>query len=200
MKKNIFLIILCWITIFLICHKDKEVSIEKINLGLEFNELWVTFLDLDGSNTILLSLNNTNILYVISYKDSKYLKRELNKLGANIDFIVMNKDINIDINVPKRIITKRLNINNIIFSNEIYNSIRYNNKTICINSSNCDFIYYTKNDIHINNNKVLFVSRSTYINNTLYDEWIDIYKLNKSLYTILKIKDDYQVLEIIKNI
>ena len=200
MKKIVLIIILCLSNIFIFYNRDKEVSIEKIDINLEFNELGIIFLDLNDSNTLLISLNNTSILYIIDYKDSTNLKKELNHLNKKIDFIVMNKEYEIDINAPKKIVNERLNINNIIFSNGIYKSINYNNNSLCINSSNCDYAYYTTNNIKVNNNKVLFISKNIKMSDKLYEEWVDIYKLNNSVYTVLKIKDTYQVLEIIKNI
>lgn len=200
MKKIIAIIILCFINILIFYNKGKEVSIEKIDINLEFNELGITFLDLNDSNTLLISLNNTNILYIVDYKDSTNLKKELNKLGKSIDFIVMTKEYDIDIQAPKKIINKRLNINNIVFLSDTYNSISYNNNSLCINSSNCDFVYYTNSNIKVNNNKVLFISKNTSMNDKLYEEWVDIYKLNNSVYTVLKINDTYEILEIIKNI
>ena len=200
MKKIFLIIILCLSNMFIFYSRDKEVSIEKIDINLQFNELGIIFLDLNDSNTLLISLNNTNILYIIDYKDSISLKKELIYLGKKIDFIVMNKEYEIDINAPKKLVNKRLNINNIIFNNGIYQSINYNNNSLCINSSNCDYAYYTTNNIKVNNNKVLFISKNIKMSDKLYEEWVDIYKLNNSVYTVLKIKDTYQVLEIIKNI
>ena len=200
MKKIVLIIILCLSNIFIFYNRDKEVSIEKIDINLEFNELGIIFLDLNDSTPLFISLNNTSLLYIIDYKDSTNLKKELNHLNKKIDFIVMNKEYDIDINAPKKLVNKRLNINNIIFNNGIYQSINYNNNSLCINSSNCDYAYYTTNNIKVNNNKVLFISKSANMNDKLYEEWVDIYKLNNSVYTVLKIKDTYQVLEIIKNI
>lgn len=200
MKKLIAIIILCFINILIFYNKSKEVSIEKIDINLEFNELGITFLDLNDSNTLLISLNNTNILYIVDYKGSTNLKKELNKLGKSIDFIVMTKEYDIDITAPKKIINKRLNINNIVFLSDTYNSISYNNNSLCINSSNCDFSYYTNTNIKVNDNKALFISKNTRLSDKLYEEWVDIYKLNNSVYTVLKINDTYEVLEIIKNI
>ena len=200
MKKLIAIIILCFINILIFYNKSKEVSIEKIDINLEFNELGITFLDLNDSNTLLISLNNTNILYIVDYKDSTNLKKELNRLGKSIDFIVMTKEYDIDIPAPKKIINKRLNINNIVFLSDTYNSISYNNNSLCINSSNCDFVYYTNTNIKVNDNKALFISKNTRLSDKLYEEWVDIYKLNNSVYTVLKINDTYEVLEIIKNI
>ncbi len=200
MKKLIAIIILCFINILIFYNKSKEVSIEKIDINLEFNELGITFLDLNDSNTLLISLNNTNILYIVDYKDSANLKKELNRLGKSIDFIVMTKEYDIDIPAPKKIINKRLNINGIVFLSDTYNSISYNNNSLCINSSNCDFSYYTNTNIKVNDNKALFISKNTKLSDKLYEEWVDIYKLNNSVYTVLKINDTYEVLEIIKNI
>ena len=77
MKKIFLIIILCLSNVFIFYNRDKEVSIEKIDINLEFNELGIIFLDLNDSNTLLISLNNTNILYIIDYKDSISLKKEL---------------------------------------------------------------------------------------------------------------------------
>ena len=112
----------------------------------------------------------------------------------------MNKEYYIDITAPKKIVNKRLNINNIVFLSDAYNSISYNNNSLCINSSNCDFVYYTNTNIKVNDNKALFISKNTSLSDKLYEEWVDIYKLNNSVYTVLKINDTYEVLEIIKNI
>ena len=200
MKKLIAIIMLCFINILMFYTKSREVSIEKIDINLEFNELGITFLELNDSNTLLISLNNTNILYILDYKSSINLKKELNRLGKSIDFIVMNKEYNIDIPAPEKMINKRLNINNIVFLSDTHNSITYNNNSLCINSSNCDFAYYTNSNIKVNDNKALFISKNTRLNDKLYEEWVDIYKLNNSVYTVLKIHDTYEVLEIIKNI
>ena len=111
----------------------------------------------------------------------------------------MNNNYDIDLGVSKQIINKKLIINNIIFNNS-YQSINYNNQSLCINNVNCDYIYYTKKDIKVNDNKVLFFNQKLKLPDNLYKEWVDIYKINKSIYTILKIKDSYKVIEIIKNI
>jgi len=199
--KKIILIIILFIIIFAIFYKkEQKVSIEYIDYNLEYNELGITFLDLNDSNSLLLTLNNTNILYIINYKNSKGLKKNLYRLNKKIDYIVMNKKYDINIKASKKIINERLIINNIIIENVNYQAIKYNNKTLCINSSNCDFIYFTKDNIKLNNNKAIFINRNVHMKDSLYEQWVDIYKLNNSVYTILKLKEDYEVLQIIKNI
>ena len=112
----------------------------------------------------------------------------------------MNNNYDVSLNVPKKIVKSSLNLNNIIFNNGNYVSINYNDNTLCINNTNCDYVYYTTNNIKVNDNKILFYNENLHISDNIYNEWIDIYKVNKSVYTILKISNQYDVIEIIKNI
>lgn len=200
MKKIILIITLLILNVFLLYKTDHTVSVEKVDLELKYNELGITFLGLDDSNSLVLSLNNINILYIIDYDHFTNLKKELDNLNFKIDFVVMNDNYDIPINVPKKIVASRLNINNIIFNNGKYISINYNNNTLCINNTNCDYVYYTKNKVKVNDNKVLFFNQNLNVSDSIYKEWVDVYKINKSVYTVLKIKDQYEIIEIIKNI
>lgn len=200
MKKIILIITLLILNVFLLYKTDHTVSVEKVDLELKYNELGITFLGLDDSNSLVLSLNNINILYIIDYNYFTNLKKELDNLNFKIDFVVMNDNYDIPINVPKKIVDSRLNINNIIFNNGKYISINYNNNTLCINNTNCDYVYYTKNKVKVNDNKVLFFNQNLNVSDSIYKEWVDVYKINKSVYTVLKIKDQYEIIEIIKNI
>lgn len=200
MKKIILIITLLILNIFLLYKTDHTVSVEKVDLELKYNELGITFLGLDDSNSLVLSLNNINILYIIDYDHFTNLKKELDNLNFKIDFVVMNDNYDIPINVPKKIVDSRLNINNIIFNNGKYISINYNNNTLCINNTNCDYVYYTKNKVKVNDNKVLFFNQNLNVSDSIYKEWVDVYKINKSIYTVLKIKEQYEIIEIIKNI
>lgn len=199
MKKIFLIIILLIICLFIFISTSEPVNLEKIDLNLEYDELGILFLNLNNSNSLILSLNDINILYIIDYEDDKEIKKELDNLNMKLDYIVMNNNYDIDLGVSKQIINKKLIINNIIFNNS-YQSINYNNQSLCINNVNCDYIYYTKKDIKVNDNKVLFFNQKLKLPDNLYKEWVDIYKINKSIYTILKIKDSYKVIEIIKNI
>ena len=113
----------------------------------------------------------------------------------------MNNDYNVLGN--KIVFNDYLYLNNIIFNKGDYIMISYNDKTLCVNPkyNNCDFVYYTMDTMfYVNdNNKVIFYNDN--INSDqIYDKWIDSYKITKNNYTIIKIKDDYKILEILKNI
>lgn len=200
MKKIILIITLFIISSYFFFITEKEVALEKIDLNLEYNELGVIFLGLKKSDSLVLSINDINILYIINLNDSSSLKKEIAKLNINIDFIVMNENYDIDLNVPKKIIKEALSLNSITFNNKNYQSINYNNQSLCINNTNCDFIYYTKPNIQVNDNKVLFFNQDIKLPDNLYKEWVDIYKINNSVYTVLKVGNNYKVIEIIKNI
>lgn len=200
MKKIILIITLFIINACFLLAREKKVTLEKIDLNLEYNELGIVFLGLNNSDSLVLSINDINILYIINLKDSSSLKKEIAKLNFNVDFIVMNKNYDIDLNVPKKILKESISLNGITFNNGSYQSINYNNQSICINNTNCDFVYYTKSNIRVNDNKVLFFNQDLKLPDNLYKEWIDIYKINDSVYTVLKINDTYKVIEIIKNI
>lgn len=200
MKKIILIITLFIISSYFFFITEKEVALEKIDLNLEYNELGVIFLGLKKSDSLVLSINDINILYIINLTDSASLKKEIAKLNLNIDFIVMPENYDIDLNASKKIIKEALSLNGITFNNENYQSINYNNQSLCINNTNCDFVYYTKSDIQVNDNKVLFFNQDIKLPDNLYKEWVDIYKVNNSVYTVLKVSNDYKVIEIIKNI
>lgn len=197
MRKSVLLILLLLI-ININILKSKEVAVEKIDLNLNYNELGVVFFSNKSFNSLILSLNNINILYIIDYDES--LVKELRKINFKINFIVMNNNYDVSLNVPKKIVKSSLNLNNIIFNNGNYVSINYNDNTLCINNTNCDYVYYTTDNIKVNDNKILFYNENLHISDNIYNEWIDIYKVNKSVYTILKISNQYDVIEIIKNI
>ena len=200
MKKIILIITLLILNIYLLMMRDEKVVLEKIDLNLEYNELGIVFLGLENSHSLVLSVNDLNILYIIDLKNFNSLKREINKLNLSIDFVVMNENYDVNLNVPKKIVRQSLSLNGITFNNGSYKSINYNDQSLCINNTNCDYVYYTKKDIKVNDNKVLFFNQDIKLPDNLYKEWVDIYKVSNSIYTILKISDTYKVIEIIKNI
>ena len=200
MKKIILIITLLILNIYLLMIRDEKVVLEKIDLNLEYNELGIVFLGLENSHSLVLSVNDLNILYIIDLKNFNSLKREINKLNLSIDFVVMNENYDVNLNVPKKIVRQSLSLNGITFNNGSYKSINYNDQSLCINNTNCDYVYYTKKDIKVNDNKVLFFNQDIKLPDNLYKEWVDIYKVSNSIYTILKISDTYKVIEIIKNI
>ncbi len=200
MKKIILIVLLFVINISIFKLSEKTVSLEKIDFNLEYNELGIVFLNLETSDSLLLSLNDINILYLINYQNSLQLKEEITKMKLDIDFIVMNENYDIPFNVPKKIVNDSLNLNNITFNNDNYKSINYNNQSLCINNTNCDYTYFTKPEIKVNDNQLLFFNSDLKLPDNLYKEWVDIYKINPNVYTVLKINNTYKVIEIIKNI
>lgn len=197
MKKLIIIIFLSLIFM----SKTNKVSIEKINLSLKYNELGIIFINVKNNNGLLLSLNNKNILYLIKYSNYNEIINYLLPLNINIDYIIMNSYYNVS--GKKIIFDDYLYLNNIHFNKKEYIMINYNDLSICINPTlnNCDYVYYTYNtDIYINNYTKVFIYNDNINNNTVYDKWVDSYKISSNNYTILKIMNDYEVIEIQKNI
>lgn len=202
MKKLVLLLIL--FSIFKICSHTYKVSVEKIDLSLNENELGIIFLNLENSNSLLFSLNNINILYILNYTDNDDIKQYISPLSVNIDYVIMNSDYNIEGN--KKVFDNYLYLNNIIFNKDEYIMINYNDKTLCINPNhnNCDYVYYTYDtNFFVSDNTKIFLYNDNISNkylNEVYNKWVDSYKISNNIYTILKIKDNYEVLEIPKNI
>lgn len=202
--KKMIIIILVLFNLFIFKRVDK-VSIEKIDLALNKDELGIVFLNLENSSSLLLSLNNINILYVLNYTSSDNIYENLSTFSINIDYVIMNSDYNIELG-EKKVFHDYLHLNNIIFNNGDYIMISYADKTLCINPTlnNCDYVYYTYNvDFYTSDNTKLFFYNdeiSIKYLNEIYNKWVDSYKISNDLYTIIKIKDNYEVLEIPKNI
>ena len=204
MRKICILVVL--ITIFMIFFSQNyKVSVEKIDLSLKENELGILFLNLDDSNSLLLSLDNINILYILNYTDNDDIEKYISPLSLKIDYVIMNSDYNVELG-EKKVFDKYLYFNNIVFSKDEYITINYLDKTLCINPTvnNCDYVYYTHDiNFNISNNTKLFFYNDSITDkylNVVYNKWVDSYKISKNIYTILKIKDNYEILQIPKNI
>lgn len=203
--KNIFKFLILFIISFIFFSDIQSTSIEKIDLNLQDNELGIIFLNLENSNSMLLSLNGKNILYVLNYTKFDDINNYLKPFNLSIDYIIVNSDYNISLK-DKIILDKYLYINNIFFNKDQYVMISYGDKSLCIDPSlnNCDYVYYSYDiPIYINDNTKLFLYNDIITDKYLkevYNKWIDSYKISKNIYTILKIKDNYEVLEIPKNI
>ena len=198
LKKIMLLFLLFIISIFFLYSKinNNKVNLEKADLNLEENELGVLFLNLDDSNSLVLSLNNTNILFLIDYNNSKNIKEILSKFNIVLDYIISIRDYNIDFE-NKIILSENLIINGIKFYNYDYLKIEYEDFDICINNNNCKYIYYTNKNIEIlKNNKVLFFLEDIVLDENLYTKWLDLYKISKEEYTILKVKDNFNIYNI----
>lgn len=198
--RKLIIIILLLISSFFISG-IKKVSIENINMSLSSNELGIVFININDNNGLLLSLNNKNILYILKYNNYNDILNYLKPLNINIDYIVMNNDY--DILGNKILYKDYLYLNNIVFNNKDYIMINYNDISLCINPiyNNCDYVYYTdKNNYYINENTKVFIYNDNINTDIIYDKWIDSYKISKNIYTIMKIKNNYEVIEIPKNI
>ncbi|MBQ9319151.1 MAG: hypothetical protein IJR82_05940 [Bacilli bacterium] len=182
-------------------NRMMKTSIETINLSLTKDELGIIFISVKDNKGLLLSLNNQNILYIFQLHNYLEITNYLKPLSINIDYIIMNDNYQIDNN--QIIFQQYLYLNKIYFEKQDYIMIKYNNQTLCINPlyNNCDYVYYLDElDFYINDNTKLFLYNDDINVDKIYNKWIDSYKITNQLYTILKIKDKYEVISIQKNI
>lgn len=182
-------------------HKIMKTSVENINLSLIKDELGIIFINAKDNKGLLLSLNNQNILYIFKLHDYLEITNYLKPLNINIDYIIMNDNYQVD---NKQIIFQEyLYLNNITFENQDYITIKYNNQSLCIDPkyNNCDYVYYiVEKDYYIDDRTKIFLYNDDLNVDKIYNQWIDSYKITNQVYTILKIKDKYDIIEIPKNI
>ena len=182
-------------------NRMMKTSIETINLSLTKDELGIIFINIKDNKGLLLSLNNQNILYIFKLHDYLEITNYLKPLNINVDYIIMNDNYQID---NKQITFQEyLYLNKIYFEKKDHIIIKYNNQTLCINPSynNCDYVYYLdESNFYINDSTKLFLYNGDINVDEIYNKWIDSYKITNQLYTILKIKDKYEVISIQRNI
>lgn len=200
MKRIVLLIVLIILNCVILYTKIESSNIDKIDLELEDNEAGIVFF----YDMILFKINNENIVYLLdNYKNSNIIQN-VNPFVTSIDYVLMNKKHNINIGA-KKILDDEIEINNIEFDYDDYLEIVYNDYKLCIDINeinDCDFIFNTKNNkFFINQNTKLILYNSdidrTYLDN-ISNKWIDSYKIHDEIYTVMKINNFYEIVEIPK--
>ena len=208
-KKIILLISLIILYGILLNYKIKGAFLSKIDLKLDNDEIGIIISD--KSNFFLIKRNEENTLLVYNdiNKDDVtdlfdvFAVNELHNLITLNDFYI-NSDKQYDIrNTNLKFLSTKLNQNIIDLYFYDYKFCIYK-KGENSDLDNCTFVYFSdiSEDVTINDkNKVVFYNKdiSEDFKEELYTKWIDIYTIDNSSYTILKIKkDNYNIINIPK--
>lgn len=202
-----------YIIIFIICGllliKPRANEVNKVEINLKKDEKSIVFI-LNNTVNALYIQDNTNSLIVLDYKnDEKNIEESLKENGIHsIDKLYTVTPVVINLLGVK---SEYLKTDNNLIILEFYNN------KFCIyreeyqNSPNlkmCKFVYTVKfkNSILkdlIGNPEVIFQNENNplpiKIQETIYDNWTELYTINNSEYTILKInKDGFDTLVISK--
>ena len=208
-KKIILIISLILIYSILLNHKIKGAFLSKIDLNLDYDEIGVIINS--KSNLFLIKRNDANTLLVYDNIDTKDVTKlfglfDVNKLNNLISLsdVDINSEHKYDIkNTNLQYLNTKLNQNIIDVNLYDYHLCIYNQGEN-IDLNNCTFVYFNDitEDIKINDtNKVVFYNKdiSEEFKEELYTKWIDIYTIDDTSYTILKIKkDNYNIINIPK--
>lgn len=200
MKRIILLIVLIIINCVMLYTKIESSGIQKIDLELERDELGIVFFD----DLLLFNINDKNIIYLLEAPDDLKIKFKINPFTKNVNYIIMNKKYKTKLS-NKLIIEDKIDLESINFIYDDYLQVIYKDYKLCVNAAeinDCDFLFYTVNKkFFINENtKVIFYTNSVkkeYIDNT-YNKWLDYYKVENSMYNVMKLNNFYEVIEIVK--
>ena len=202
-----YLLMLFLISILFVKTKAGEVS--RIDIDLKNDEVLINFIYNSDFNALYIQNNNTNTLIMFDYRTidgvENYLKD--NRLN-NISKIYTITPVIIELFGIKGEYIKTEN--NLIILN-------YYNKNFCIyneeyqsnpNLNLCKFLYVIKyktgilNDL-IGDIEVVFQNEKNTLpiktQERIYDNWTELYTINKNEYTFLKIsKEEFETLIIAK--
>lgn len=203
-----YLLIIIFISLLFIRPKAFEVN--KVEVDLKKDEILINFIFDDRINALYIQDNNIDTLILLDYKnDEKNIEKSLQDNGIN----KINKLYTI---TP--VVLNLFDIKSKYYKTE-KNLIKlnYNNNNFCIyleeyqntpNLKSCKFLYMVKfkKDILknlIGNPEVIFQNENNPLpiktQELIYDNWTELYTINKNEYTILKIsKDRFDTLVISK--
>lgn len=205
--KYILLIVISF-SLFVRPHANENTNYD---IKLNNNEILISFIMDNYINALYIKEPNYKTLIVLNYnKDDKMLEEVLKKYEiSNIDKLYNTAPV----------ILKLFNINSeYLKTNNNIIDFKFYDKNFCIyieeyqsdiNFNKCNFLYLLKfnNDIFekiLSGPEIIFqnynIPLSNSIQENIYDNWIELYTINKNEYTLLKISDDgYDTIVIPKN-
>ncbi len=178
-----------------LCIHIYSSRLKTIDIQLKENELAVVFLSLKESKSLLLKNQEEYILYVLDYQGEQELYSTISLFSRNLQYVFMREEY--PLIYPYKVLLDHIVVlkNLQLERNRFY----FHDKTFCINETkNCDYIYLTK-EIPIENPvNVIFYDEnlsSDYIE-SLHQKWGDFYKITSRSYTILFVKEEYEVIHL----
>ena len=207
MKKVLFIFFLIILYTIIITKKIDQAFIEKIDLNLKEHEMGITFISLDDSKSLLINKDQTKILVILEYLNSRKINDILKIFDVNkLDYILMSNDYSIDLKTDncEIIVNKELEIADIEFK-AIKNiiQIEYLEHNFCVYSglnptklnNECHYVYFLNinKDVTINDSTdMIFYNEGTNSDflEPVFDKWVDIYMIKKDYYVTLKLDED----------
>lgn len=206
MKKILVVIVLILITPIFLKSKEKQVFNDTYDIIYKNNEVGITFILENNTNIILINdEDNITDLIVLDYKNIDNLNKVIDKLKIpEIRNIYTITPVLINYN-NKNSQEIKVDENNIIKFN-------YNSRNFCIyineseinDNIDCNFVYMYKFNKNTNtefgsNTEIVFQNYKNRlpinIQESLYENWIDLYTISPYEYTTLKIlKDGYDTI------
>lgn len=198
MKKLIIILFLLSFSFLTYKEKIQNAFIEKINLNIKKNEVGIVFLPIEDSSFLLLKTENHSVLFPVygNKNPSKILERfgEENPTYSYTEHIKGNKNISEKLLVDHVMIVKENQ--NFVISMENVNFCIYLEGSI----HNCDYVYFANETSFSSDTiKLAFYDEnlSSTFENTLYDHWIDVYKIKKNEFTLFTFHNDiYNVIKL----
>lgn len=198
MKKLIIILFLFFFSLFTYKEKIQNAFIEKINLNIKKDEVGIVFLPFDDSRYLLLKTENHSVLFPVYGKKNpvKVLERfgEENPTYSYTDYVKGNKQVSNKMIVDHITIIK--DNKNFVISMENINFCIYVEGSI----KNCDYVYFANETLFSDDTiKLAFYddNLSSSFENTLYDHWIDVYKIKENEFTLFTFHNDtYNVVKL----
>lgn len=170
-KPNLFIILIYYLIIYLILKKNKKFIITLIimllfhhNINNIINETFISFLDVNQGDSILIKSNNKLFLIDTGGGNKDYsnqLKTYINSLGFNkIDYLILTHGDSDHLGSANNLI-EIININNIILNKGDFNHLEQEIINKCIKNN----INYQNNINKINLNNI----NMHFINDKIYD-------------------------------
>lgn len=187
MKKFIFLFLILFILFFNI-HSSAN-NLKKIDLDIGDNEIFLVFMKLKNSTSLLLMDKNDSDLFIIKYKNDLDIKKNLMIFNSNPSIHFLEGKF-----------SKKFR-NAYVYLGKDRFSFRINNYTLCIydnihrNVKGCNFIYLISlnEDFAIPTNaSIIFYDKdisAKFLEDT-FESWTDSHMIDTESFSILKFDDE----------
>ncbi len=194
MRKVTLLFVILFLLFFNIGSRAN--NLRKIDLNIRDNELFLIFMRLENSVSLLLLDEYDSDLFIIKYKNDLNLKSNLAIFDTNPSIHFLEGK------------TSKLFRNTYVYLDKTKFSFRINNYTLCIyddvynNINECNFVYLLDVDedfLPPSDVSIVFYDEKVSLLNLkdMFESWVDSYEINRENFTILKFDpDSYSVMVI----
>lgn len=202
MKKIVIILFLILFSTTVYHYKAESAFIEKIDLDLDNNEVGLVFIPTGDSRYLYLKNKESSVLLPIYLGKEGSPEKILKMLGENNLEYSYDKQVKA---IHQVCLEEPLDLEEIVIVKEKENiRIQIKEQTFCIYNggtlTDCDYVYFMKPALLEKSEiKLAFYGADIEENfeNELYDKWIDLYKIGKEEFTIVKFhEDNYNVIRL----